>query len=121
MSFHIREVERPPQGFVLALIAELFPSVKAYLTGIEILPSISQNQEEAQLQRRVFYPDFFLRYFIFNVPADLFGEREISSFVAKMNAHNDGISNIPFFKMRTGRRSLSLTKKRFEEVIGDFE
>ena len=46
---------------------------------------VSQGSDEAHRQRRIYHPDFFPRYFIFNVPADLFGEKELSAFIRAMN------------------------------------
>jgi predicted KAP-like P-loop ATPase len=80
---------RPPEGVVLALLEEIFPSVDAYIGDKDIPGSVSGDQDKAQRERRIYHPDFFPRYFIFNVPTDLFGERELSIFIAAINEKND--------------------------------
>ena len=83
------DLPRPPAGIVLALFQEIFPSVEAYLTGSDIPVSISRNQDKAERERRIYHPGFFPRYFIFNVPSDLFGEKELSGFILSMNEKRD--------------------------------
>jgi hypothetical protein len=93
---------RPPEGTLLALLGEIFPMVNSYLGGTST--PLGLNSEKAQRTRRVFHPDFFPRYFIFNVPADLFGEHELSAFVDAMN--------------ETGNpaRGAAVFRKKYEEL-----
>jgi hypothetical protein len=95
-----KDLPRPPEGIVLSLLEELFPSVNAYLRGRDISVGVGQNSEEAERQRRIFHPDFFPRYFIQHVPQELFGEKEMSSFIAAMNGHSDMASAIGQFKKK---------------------
>jgi predicted KAP-like P-loop ATPase len=83
------ELKKPPEGIVLALLSEVFPTVKSYLTEGGIALDGASDPDEAQRERRVYHPDFFPRYFILNVPAELFGEKELSTFIAAMNEKSD--------------------------------
>jgi len=83
------DLPRPPAGPVLAVLEDLFPTVKSYLTGASVPKSVIQNSSRAERERRIYHPDFFPRYFIYGVPADQFGEGELSAFVRAMNGEGD--------------------------------
>lgn len=87
---------RPPEGTVLALLEEIFPMVKSYLKGTPAR-GVPEGPDTANRERRVYHPDFFPRYFIFNVPADLFGEEELSHVVAEMNKGTEVASCVEVF------------------------
>jgi predicted KAP-like P-loop ATPase len=78
--FH--DLLRPPQGTLLALLKEIFPTVSSYLNGGGIPRHLAQNAEGAERERRIYHPDYFARYFVFQVPQDLFGEKELSDCIA---------------------------------------
>jgi KAP-like P-loop domain-containing protein len=84
-----RDLPRPPEGTLLGLVKEIFPPVNSYLSGADIPVHISQGSDEAERQRKIYHPDFFARYFIFQVPQDLFGEKDLSNFISAMNGKND--------------------------------
>jgi hypothetical protein len=108
-----KDLPRPPEGVVLALLEELFPTVDAYLGEKDIPGSVSRDQDKAQQERRIYHPDFFPRYFIFNVPADLFGERELSTFVAAVNEKDDLSRCAEMFKAKYAELS-ELPMKRWD-------
>jgi hypothetical protein len=98
-----RGLPLPPEGTLLAVLKELFPTVDAYLNGRDVPVSVAQNANDAELQRRIYHPDFFPRYFLFQVPQDLFGERETSSFLAEMNRSSDVAQGIAVFEGQYGK------------------
>lgn len=98
-----RELPLPPEGTLLAVLKELFPTVDAYLSGRDVPVSVAQNAKDAELQRRIYHPDFFPRYFLFQVPQDLFGERETSAFLAEMNRSSDVAQGIALFQAQYGK------------------
>jgi hypothetical protein len=108
-----RDLQTPAEGNVLGLLGEIFPMVESYLTGGGIAVDVSQYSEGAQRQRRVYHPDFFPRYFIFNVPADLFGERELSSFVSAMNEEAEISQCVAIFKSKYAELQ-ELSMKRWD-------
>jgi hypothetical protein len=95
-----RDLPQPPEGILLSLLRELFPSVRAYLSGRDTLLRAGENSEEAERQRRIFHPDFFPRYFIRHVPQELFGEKEMSSFISSINGRSDVTIAIDLFKRK---------------------
>ena len=90
----------PPQGTLLAVLGELFPTVDAYLSGREVPMGVAQNAEGAERLRRIFHPDFFPRYFLLQVPQDLFGEEETSAFVSEMNKQSEAAKCVSVFRSR---------------------
>ena len=98
-----RELPLPPEGTLLAVLKELFPTVDAYLSGRDVPTSVAQNAKDAELQRRIYHPDFFPRYFLFQVPQDLFGEKETSAFLAEMNRSSDVEQGIAMFQAQYGK------------------
>ena len=82
------DVQGSSRGTVLALLGEVFPAVKSYVEG-DTSGSMTEDAEMAEQERRVYHPDFFPRYFIFNVPADLFGEVELLAFINAMNSEKE--------------------------------
>lgn len=98
-----RDLPLPPDGTLLAVLEELFPTVDAYLNGRDVPVNVSQNAEDAELQRRIYHPDFFPRYFQFQVPQDLFGERETSAFVAEINRSSDVARAVTVFEAQYGK------------------
>jgi hypothetical protein len=95
-----RELPRPPEGVLLGLLAEVFPTVEYYLKQSDVPGSVRNNQAAAERGRRVFHPDFFPRYFIFQVPQDLFGEKELTDFISTMNGKRDIRHSIATFKSK---------------------
>jgi len=93
-----RDLPVPPEGTLLAILKELFPTVDAFLSGRDIPARVAQNGEEAERQRRIYHPDFFPRYFILQVPQDLFGEKETSTFVTTMNKQSDVAECVSVFR-----------------------
>jgi hypothetical protein len=95
-----KDLPRPPDGILLGLLGELFPTVKAYLEGGAVPPSISEDAADAERRRSIIHPDFFPRYFIFHVPQDLFGERELSDFISAMNKETAVAQCVSLFRAR---------------------
>lgn len=95
-----KDLPRPPEGTTLSLLKEIFPSVRSYLAGTDIPSRIAEDQDRAQLERRIYHPDYFPRYFLFNVPSDLFGERELSDFIESMNRETDVAQCVATFKKK---------------------
>jgi hypothetical protein len=108
-----RGLQRPPEGVLLAVLGELFPAVDSYLTGNQIAAKIAQDPDGAERQRRIYHPDFFPRYFIFNVPADLFGEKELSTFINDMNDKSEVAQCVAVFKAKYAELS-DLHMKRWD-------
>jgi hypothetical protein len=108
-----RGLARPPEGIALALLKEIFPTVDAYLAGGDIPGSIANDQEKALLQRRIYHPEFFPRYFLFSVPSDLFGEKELTDFIAAMNDKKDVAQCVSVFKAKYGELQ-ELPMKRWD-------
>ncbi len=92
----------PPEGVLLTVLKELFPTVDAYLSGRDVPSRVAQNADEAEQQRRIYHPDFFPRYFILEVPQDLFGEKETSDFVSAMNEKSDVEGCVDLFQAKYG-------------------
>src|SRR5216684_2947819 len=80
-----KDLPRPPEGVLLGLLAEVFPTVEYYLKNSVVPGRIRNNQDTAERERRVFHPDFFPRYFMFKVPHSQFSEKELSGFISTMN------------------------------------
>jgi hypothetical protein len=95
-----RNLRKPPEGTVLGLLQEIFPTVAAFLRGITVPARVAQNKDKAERERRVFHPDFFPRYFIMRVPHDLFGEEELSNFITAMNEKTDVTQCAAMFKSK---------------------
>lgn len=93
-----RDLPVPPEGTLLGVLKELFPTVDAYLSGREVSMGVAQNAEEAERQRRIYHPDFFPRYFLLQVPQDLYGEKETSTFVAAMNGQSEVAQCVVVFR-----------------------
>jgi hypothetical protein len=71
----------PPEGTLVGLLAQIFPSVMSYLRKKEV----STDSISAEKDRRIFHPDFFFRYFILQVPHDIFGEKQLATFANSIN------------------------------------
>jgi hypothetical protein len=96
-------LQRSPPEVALVLLRELFPAVNSYLKGVRVSEGILQSSEEAERKRRIYHPSFFPRYFIFSVPADLFGEAELTSFVDAMNKADDSAKCVSLFTAKYER------------------
>ncbi len=93
-----KDLPRPPEGVLLGLLAEVFPTVEYYLKNSVVPGRIRNNQDTAERERRVFHPDFFPRYFMFQVPHSQFSEKELSGFISTMNEKHDIPQCIATFK-----------------------
>jgi hypothetical protein len=102
----------PSRQVVFILMREIFPTVKLHLDKT-FTSQINPDGEKAQRERRIFHPDFFARYFILQVPQDLFGEKEISQFVSILNNCADENQCIDIFKAKY-RELESLPMKRVD-------
>jgi hypothetical protein len=110
-----QDLPAPPEGILLAVLKELFPTVDAYLSGRDVPMSVAQNADEAERQRRIYHPDFFPRYFLLQVPQDLFGEKETSAFVTTMNEQPDVIRSVAVFRSQYAKLQ-DLPMKRWDFV-----
>jgi len=91
---YLGDLDREERELALALLARIFPSVKEYrrekAKGFGPLTISDPNEE-----RRISDPNFFSRYFEYAVPATMFGEREMDSFVASIReADKDSLATI---------------------------
>jgi hypothetical protein len=89
---YLGKLSREDRELALTMLARIFPSVKEYdrekSRGLGPL-TISDSSEE----RRICDPNFFSRYFEYAVPATMFGEKEMDSFIASMHeADKDAIA-----------------------------
>lgn len=108
-----------PSEIMLGVLSEIFPTVNAYLSSSHDAIPAPQSPDEAQRQRRVYHPDFFARYFIYQVPQDLFGEQELSDFIEKMNSQRGLIECVAIFEARyDGLKQLSMKRWDFLRRVG---
>jgi hypothetical protein len=86
---YLGKLDREDRELALALLSRMFPSVKEYdrekSKGLGPL-AISESNEE----RRISDPSFFSRYFEYAVPATMFGEKEMDSFIASIHEADKG-------------------------------
>lgn len=81
----------PDKDLALALLTLIFPAVRNYLRENSLASPFIRDQSQ---QRRISDPDFFPRYFIYNVPATMFGEREMDRFITLVrDADQKGIGS----------------------------
>jgi hypothetical protein len=70
------------------LLSRIFPSVKAYFREkSKGLGPLTIHDSEGD--RRISDPNFFPRYFIYAVPATMFGEKEMDGFIAAIRDANE--------------------------------
>jgi KAP family P-loop domain len=86
---YIEELNREDRELALGLLDRIFPSVKEYYRekskGLRPLAIYDSSEE-----RRISDPNFFPRYFEHTVPATMFGEREMDSFIASIRDADKG-------------------------------
>jgi hypothetical protein len=107
-----RDLPRPPEGVLLGLLSEIFPTVEYYPKTSDVPGRVRNNQDAAEREHRVFHPDFFPRYFIFHVPQDLFGENDLKGCISTMNEKRDIPECIATFTNE--EQSLSASCKRLD-------
>jgi hypothetical protein len=71
------------KGLALNLLASIFPSVENYAKENRLAVPASTDRAR---DHRISDPDFFPRYFIYDVPATMFGAKEMDSFIAAMRS-----------------------------------
>jgi hypothetical protein len=75
----------PVKDRVTVLLRKIFPAVKEALHDSRYSQS-TPSEELADQQRRIYHPEYFPRYFIHQVPANLFGKLEMSAFIDDLNS-----------------------------------
>jgi len=70
---------------VTELLRVIFPSVDRSLRDSQFSLH-SENEQEAEEHKRIYHPDYFPRYFIHQVPFNLFGKEEMKNFIVELNA-----------------------------------
>jgi hypothetical protein len=85
---HFKELANVDGELARNLLARIFPSVKNYLRNASkgSLPLTLENEED---DRRISDANFFPRYFIYAVPASMFGEKEMEEFMASLGKAAD--------------------------------
>ena len=74
----------------LELLSRIFPNVATYRKeGRLALGGPTRDSAEADRLKRIYHPDYFHRYFIYEVPASLYGEQEMSHFLERVTKAND--------------------------------
>jgi hypothetical protein len=72
---------------IIELLTRIFPNVATYRReGRFVLGAPSRDANEAERAKRIYHPDFFHRYFIYDVPASLYGEQEMTAFLRRADA-----------------------------------
>ena len=88
LDSHFVELSPPDRRLALNLLARVFPSVNSYardkLSGLG--PVILM---ETGAERRISDSDFFPKYFIYSVPATMFGEVEMSKFLKAIRSADE--------------------------------
>ena len=74
-------VSKADKDIALALLSMIFPSVRNYARENSLASSAITDHSE---ERRISDADFFPRYFIYDVPATRFGEREMDKFIESL-------------------------------------
>jgi predicted KAP-like P-loop ATPase len=80
LSFPIRDQ-------IIDLLRQIFPTVNDSLEDRRNSQR-GLGEEAADQKKRIYHPDYFARYFIHQVQANLFGKREMSAFIDDLNAEN---------------------------------
>lgn len=74
----------------LQLLSRVFPTVATYQKSGGInLGAPTRDSVVAERLKRIYHPDYFHRYFIYEVPASLYGEQEMARFLARVNEAPD--------------------------------
>lgn len=89
---HLGKLDREDRELTLALLTRIFPSVKEYdrekSKGLSPL-AVSESSEERRISNSYFFP----RYFEYAVPATMFGEKEMDSFITSIHeAERDAVA-----------------------------
>ena len=97
-------IEKTTREIVVQMLSRIFPNVGAYAeSGRVILGAPSNDATEADRLKRIYHPDYFHRYFIYQVPASLYGEQELTEFIDRVNdaADKKGVMNLVAEEMAT--------------------
>ena len=80
-----KTLSAPLRNQVTELLRKIFPTVNDSLDDRRYSQRV-QSEEVAEREKRIYHPDYFARYFIHQVQANLFGRREMSDFIDDLNA-----------------------------------
>lgn len=94
-------LDQGTRAWVTELLATIFPTVNHCLRG-DRFSWRSQSAESAEEQHRIYHPDYFPRYFIYQVPSGMFGVAEMATFIESMNALQDVEQCVTLFRKQLG-------------------
>ena len=84
---YFETIPKHDKDLSLNLLSLIFPSVRSYTRDNSLAsPLIWDHSEE----RRISDPDFFPRYFIYDVPATMFGEGDMDNFIELVRGADQG-------------------------------
>lgn len=88
LDAHFERLSMDDRELARDLLRLIFPSVKAYFREKSkgLGPLMFHNSEG---ERKISDPNFFARYFIYAVPATMFGEQEMDEFIAAISDANE--------------------------------
>lgn len=70
----------------IQLLSKIFPNVDSYNQGGGFtLGGPARDSAEAERLKRIYHPDYFHRYFTYQVPASLYGEQEMARFMGRVS------------------------------------
>jgi hypothetical protein len=97
ISEHFESLTPSVRPQVIELLSTIFPIVRLSVERATFSRKTGSS-EEAEAQKRIYHPDYFPRYFIHQVPAGLFGQKELSSFITQLNGAKSITDSVSIFR-----------------------
>ncbi len=121
-----RNLHGPERDFTVSLLSRLFPKMRKFYPVRGLYGGGNPNELEADIQKRIYHPDYFMTYFSLHVEQGYFSAKELEEFIEVANKKQDAGAAQDFFRdylrnltgLRTYRflEKMSRVSERLEPV-----